>query len=211
MNLVRRHAALLRRYGHQHWWPAKARGYEARCLEICTGAILTQNTNWKNVERALNNLRQGGTTSLDRLLAMPRKRLAALVRPSGYYNQKAVKLLAFAAFVRAAYGGSFRRMFKVPTMALRERLLGVHGIGKETADSMLLYAGNKPIFVIDAYTKRWCAEFDAVFSDYDEYREFFEKHLPRKVKLFQEFHALIVAWAKDRSRRTDASVRRMRS
>lgn len=197
MNVFRLYGQLRRQYGPQAWWPAKARGYEARCLEICLGAILTQNTNWKNVERALDNLRRAGALSLPRLLVMPRKELAALIRPSGYYNQKAIKLQAFAAFVQAGCGGSFRKMFKQPTMAVREQLLRVHGIGKETADSMLLYAGNKPIFVIDAYTKRLLAGKGIVFKEYDEYRNFFEKQLRRNVKLYQEFHALMVRWGKE--------------
>lgn len=119
-----------------------------------------------------------------------------MIRPSGYYNHKALKLQAFAAFVKAQFAGSFRRMFKEPTMALREQLLGVHGIGKETADSMLLYAGNKPIFVVDAYTKRMLAKHGVVFREYDQYRQWFEKRLSRKVKLYQEFHALIVTSGK---------------
>ncbi len=204
-DLRRLYRSLFRRYGPQGWWPARARGYEARCLEICVGAILTQNTNWKNVERALGNLRRVQALSLGKFLAMPRSRLAELIRPSGYFNQKSLKLKAFATFVKARHQGSFRRMFKTPTMALREQLLGVHGVGRETADSMLLYAGSKPIFVVDAYTRRWCVKLGVVFNQYDEYREFFEKRLPRNVNLFQEFHALIVAWAKDRSRRTERS------
>lgn len=168
---------------------------------MCVGAILTQNTNWKNVERALVNLRQAKALSLEKLLTVPRSRLAALIRPSGYYNQKALKLQAFCRFVQLEYGGRFRRMFREPTMALRGQLLRIHGIGKETADSMLLYAGNKPVFVIDTYTKRMLAKQGIAFRQYDEYREWFEKRLPRNVKLFQEFHALLVAWGKARLQR----------
>ncbi|MBI4092899.1 MAG: endonuclease III domain-containing protein [Candidatus Kerfeldbacteria bacterium] len=197
MNFLRLYGQLRRQYGPQQWWPAKTRGFEARCLEICVGAILTQNTNWKNVEKALENLRHTRLLSLEKLLIMPRPKLATLIRPSGYYNQKAIKLQAFATFMKVQYGGSFRRMFIQPTMALRQQLVAVHGIGKETADSMLLYAGGKSIFVIDTYTKRMLAEHGIVFRQYDEYRQWFEKRLPRKVKLFQEFHALMVAWGKD--------------
>ncbi len=197
MNLRRLYTRLQRQYGPQHWWPTSARGYEARCFEICIGAILTQNTNWQNVERALDNLRQARALSLSVLLKMPRRQLAALIRPTGYYNQKAIKLQTFTTFVKAQYGGSFRQMFKQPTMALRQQLLAVHGIGEETADSILLYAGHKPIFVIDAYTKRLLARHGIVFREYDQYREWCEKRLPRKVKLYQELHALMVAAGKD--------------
>lgn len=205
-NLRRLYGALLQQYGRQYWWPANARSYEARCFEICVGAILTQSTNWKNVERALENLRRARALSLKKFFVMRRSTLARRIRPSGYYNQKALKLRAFAAFVTRRFGGSFRRMFAQPAEALREQLLGVHGIGRETADSMLLYAGNKPVFVIDAYTKRWCAARGITRKGYDEYRAWFESNLPRRVSLYKEFHALIVAWGKDRvqHRGTDA-------
>ncbi|MFH0829080.1 MAG: endonuclease III domain-containing protein [Candidatus Kerfeldbacteria bacterium] len=206
MDPRREYMALRRRYGPQHWWPVDGpKGYEAAALEICVGAILTQNTSWQNVKKALDNLRSAKAFSYKMLLTMPRKRLAQLIRPSGYYNQKALKLQAFLTFVAAEYGGSFRKMFKQPAMALREQLLAVHGIGKETADSMLLYAGNKPIFVVDAYTKRFLAEKGITFGDYDEYRVFFEKRLRRNVKLYQEFHALIVAWGKEGSRKQNVA------
>lgn len=198
MDPRREYAVLKRRFGAQHWWPIdRPKGYEASCLEMCTGAILTQNTSWQNVKKALDNLRGAKEFSFNRLLAMPRERLARLIRPSGYYNQKALTLQAFLTFVKARYGGRFRRMFSEPTMTLREKLLSVHGIGKETADSMLLYAGRKPIFVVDAYTKRYLAAKGITFDDYDEYRAYFEKHLRRNVKFYQEYHALIVAWGKE--------------
>lgn len=196
MDLRRLYRLLRKQYGPQAWWSAQVRGYEARCFEICVGAILTQNTNWKNVEKALGHLRSVRGLSLARMRTMQRRTLASLIRPSGYYNQKALKLQAFCTFVITEYGSSFRRMFREPTMALREKLLGVHGIGKETADSILLYAGQKPIFVIDSYTKRLLAGKGIVFKEYDEYREWFEKRLRRNVKLYQEFHALIVAAGK---------------
>ncbi|MBI4090323.1 MAG: hypothetical protein HY421_02875 [Candidatus Kerfeldbacteria bacterium] len=196
LNVRRLYQTLRRQYGAQRWWPAKAQGYEARCFEICVGAILTQHTNWQNVERALSHLRSTDSLSLERMVAMSRSRLAILIRPSGFFNQKAIKLKALTAFVKTQYGGSFRRMFAELTMVLRQQLLTVHGIGKETADAILLYAGNKPIFVIDAYTKRFLAAQGVAFRAYDEYRWFFEKRLPRKVKLYQEFHALLVAHGK---------------
>jgi len=201
MNLSRLYSILRRQYGPQHWWPVDGpKSYEASALEICVGAILTQNTNWQNVKKALDNLRIAKAFSFGQLRTMPRKQLAQLIRPSGYYRQKALKIQAFLTFAEAEYGGTFRRMFREPTMALRAKLLGVHGIGKETADSMLLYAGKKPIFVIDAYTKRFLAEKGILFDDYDGCRAFFEKHLRRNVKLYQEYHALIVAWGKEQRR-----------
>lgn len=198
MDLRQHYRVLFKKYGPQQWWPAQASEPEARALEICVGAILTQNTNWQNVEHALERLRQARVLSFPKLLGMPEDQLAEHIRPSGYYHEKAKKLRTFLTFVRSEYGASFQRMFEQPTMSLRQQLLGIHGIGKETADSMLLYAGNKPIFVIDSYCKRWLKKKGIEFEEYDEYREFFEKHLPRNVKLYQDFHALIVAWGKDR-------------
>ena len=174
--------------GPQSWWPAKTP------FEVIVGAILTQNTNWTNVERAIANLRR------ERLLsprAMERASLAhlgLLIRSSGYFRQKAKKLKAFVRFLHDEYTGSLRRMFRTPTAELREKLLGVHGIGPETADSILLYAGGKEIFVIDAYTKRilsrhgWVGEK----ATYEKMRTLVESHLARDVSRYNEFHALLV-------------------
>ena len=142
------YTALLRHYGSQNWWPARSR------FEVIVGAYLTQNTNWSNVEKAISNLRRAGMLNVN---AMRRARLAALeklVRPSGYFRQKARKLKTFIAFLDQQYSGSLSRMFSQPGEKLRAELLALNGVGPETADSILLYAGNHPVFVVDAYTRR---------------------------------------------------------
>ncbi|MEM4266335.1 MAG: endonuclease, partial [Candidatus Woesearchaeota archaeon] len=174
---------LLAKHGPQGWWPTRNMGYhpsnksrklsEDEMLEICVGAILTQNTAWKNVEKALDNLFSARAMSLRRLASMPRARLAQLIRSSGYYNQKAERLQLFARHVLKEHR-SFSRMFKQDLEPLREELLSLKGIGPETADSMLLYAGRKPIFVIDAYTKRICAR-EGICKPDVEYHELQEK------------------------------------
>jgi endonuclease III related protein len=184
--------ALHRTLGPQQWWPAETP------FEVIVGAILTQNTTWKNVERAIANLREAGLLDPARLARVRLPRLERLVRPSGYYRQKARKLKAFLLFLDAEFGGSLDRMFRMPTAALREKLLAVHGIGPETADSILLYAGNHPVFVIDAYARRVLARHslaDARVS-YDDAQALFHLHLPREAPLFNQYHALLVETGK---------------
>jgi endonuclease-3 related protein len=142
------YTALLARYGPQNWWPARSR------FEVIVGAYLTQNTNWSNVEKALLNLRRARKLSVRAMRAMPIDELETLVRPSGYFRQKARNLKTFLAFLDERYSGSLSRMFAEPTAKLRAELLDLTGIGPETADSILLYAGNHPVFVVDAYTRR---------------------------------------------------------
>ena len=142
------YTALLARYGPQNWWPARSR------FEVIVGAYLTQNTNWSNVEKALLNLRRARRLSLNALRDMPIAELEIPVRPSGYFRQKARNLKTFIAFLDERYSGSLTRMFSQPTEKLRTQLLGLNGVGPETADSILLYAGNHPVFVVDAYTRR---------------------------------------------------------
>jgi len=174
-------------FGPQHWWPGKTQ------FEIIVGTILTQNTSWKNVERAIANLREARLLSPAAIERVPLPRLERLIRSSGYYRQKARKLKAFCHFLRTEYG-SLKRMFETPTMPLREKLLGVFGVGPETADSILLYAGGHPVFVVDAYTKRVLARHGWAHekSKYDDVRWMFERQFPGDVKRFNEFHALIV-------------------
>lgn len=138
-------------FGPQHWWPSSKSGGP---FEIIVGAILTQSTAWTNVEKAIANLRRARLLTPRAIQRVPFSRLARLIRPSGYFRQKANKLKVFVRFLRDEYGGSLARMFRTPTAALREKLLAVHGIGPETADSILLYAGRHPVFVVDAYTRR---------------------------------------------------------
>jgi endonuclease-3 related protein len=140
--------ALLSRWGPQNWWPAQSR------FEVIVGAYLTQNTNWINVEKALLNLRRARLLGVSGIRTVPIARLEALVRPSGYFRQKARNLKTFIAFLDRQYSGSLTRMFAQPTEKLRAELLALNGVGPETADSILLYAGSHPVFVVDAYTRR---------------------------------------------------------
>jgi endonuclease III related protein len=182
------YGAMSTRLGPMRWWPAKTP------FEVIVGAILTQNTAWTNVERAIEKLRKERVLSMAAVEKIPVARLGRLIRSSGYFRQKAKKLKAFVRFVRNQFGGSLKRMFAVPTMELREKLLGVHGIGPETADSILLYAGNHPIFVVDAYTRRIMTRHGILNekNTYDEIRTHFEKNLPQHARLYNEYHALIV-------------------
>ncbi len=163
------------------------------------GAILTQSTAWTNVEKAILNLRREKLLTPLAIEKVSFSRLARLVRPSGYFRQKARKLKAFVRFLRKQYGGSLNRMFRTPTPELREKLLAVHGIGPETADSILLYAGGRPVFVIDAYTKRVLARHGWVSENarYNEMREFFERNLSPDAARYNEFHALLVQVGKN--------------
>lgn len=142
------YTALLARYGPQNWWPARSR------FEVIVGAYLTQNTNWSNVEKAMANLRRARRLSVSAMRQIPLDELESLVRPSGYFRQKARNLKTFIAFLDRQYSGSLTRMFAQPTEKLRAELLELNGVGPETADSILLYAGNHPVFVVDAYTRR---------------------------------------------------------
>lgn len=163
------------------------------------GAILTQNTSWTNVARAIENLRDERLLTPTAIEQAPLPRIESLIRPSGYFRQKARKLKAFCAFFRAEYRGSLKRMFETPTMVLREKLLGVFGIGPETADSILLYAGGHPVFVVDAYTKRMLARHGWADADakYEDVRWMSERQFPGDTERFNEFHALIVNTGKN--------------
>lgn len=191
---------LLRHFGPQGWWPtqasAKRKAKSVKQFEVCVGAILTQNTAWGNVEKALRNLIAARALDPAVIVSMKEVRLARLIRPAGYFRQKAKKLKIFSRWVLDEFSGEFERMKRLPLSTLRAELLSLWGIGPETADSMLLYALGKPSFVIDAYTKRLCDCFGIVFKDYHEYQNFFTSYLPKSVKLYNEYHALIVAWGK---------------
>lgn len=179
--------------GPQHWWPGSHRPFE-----VIVGAILVQHASWKNVELALANLRSARLLSLQALEGVGLRRLERLIRPSGYYCQKAVKLKAFCTFLTYEFGGSLRRMFDTPTLLLREKLLNVYGIGPETADSILLYAGGHGVFVVDAYTRRLLTRHGWIHerTTYDDVRWLFERQFPGNIELFNEFHALIVSAGK---------------
>jgi endonuclease-3 related protein len=160
-------------WGCQHWWPAQSR------FEVIVGAYLTQNTAWRNVEKALGNLRKAKLLTIDGIRRTPQTKLARLIRSSGYYRQKARRLKTFISFLDARYGGSLTRMFARPTAELRDELLALNGVGQETADSILLYAGNHPVFVVDAYTRRILERHNMVSTKatYEEIRELCEPAL----------------------------------
>ncbi|MEW6748801.1 MAG: endonuclease III domain-containing protein [Candidatus Micrarchaeota archaeon] len=174
---------LLSEYGPQRWWPADSR------YEVVVGALLTQNTNWKNVEKAIANLKEAGLLSPEKLLETQNPELETLIRPSGFYRQKAERLKALTE--------RYLELLERGTEPTREDLLDVKGVGKETADSILLYAFDLPYFVIDAYTRRFCAHHQLFQGkEHDDYRQFFESSLPKDVSLYKEYHALIVEWGK---------------
>ena len=183
---------LLDRHGPRHWWPAETP------FEVCVGAILTQNTNWGNVEKAIVNLKREGLLSPDALRDVDTERLAQVIRPAGFFNVKSARLKGFVAWLAERFGGSLERMFAGDWQELRRELLAVHGIGPETGDSILLYAGHKPTFVVDAYTKRIFSRLGIIApsASYEEVRSLFMDNLPADVLLFNEYHALIVEHAK---------------
>ena len=186
--LVSMYKAAFEQLGPQHWWPGETP------FEVCVGAILTQNTNWKNVERAIGNLKERNLLDPKKLLALPPRELAQLIRPAGYFNIKTKRLRNFLKFLQEEYGGDLDRMSDERTETLREKLLSVSGIGRETADSIVLYAAQKPLFVVDAYTKRILLRHGLIDeeADYDRIQEFFTDHLETDLGIFNEYHALIV-------------------
>jgi endonuclease-3 related protein len=179
-------------FGPQRWWPGETP------FEIAIGAILTQNTNWGNVEKAIENLKRDKALNVESINNMKTEKLASLIKPAGYFNVKAKRLKAFISFLTNEYHGSLKRMKKEEMQTLRVRLLQVHGVGPETADSILLYALEKPVFVIDAYTKRILSRHILMEYDksYEEFQKIFHSSLKRDVKLFNEYHALFVRLGK---------------
>ncbi len=180
-------------FGPQHWWPAKTP------FEVMVGAVLTQNTSWQNVEKAIANLKKNKLLEPHTLHRLPKKRLAALIKSAGYYNIKAKRLKNFLGFLIKDYSGKLKAMSSEDTAHLRQKLLFVNGIGPETADSMLLYALNKPVFVVDAYTKRILSRhgFIKEGATYEEIQNLFMQNLAKDVKLFNEYHALLVRLGKE--------------
>lgn len=186
-DLLKLYQRLYRWLGPRHWWPAETP------FEVMVGAILTQNVSWRNVEKAIANLSEAGLLDLAALHRAAEEDLYPLVRPTGYYRVKAKKLKALCAFLFERYGGSLEAMFSRPLESLRPELLAVYGVGPETADAMLCYAGNLPIMVMDAYTRRVFSRLGLVSGDvsYDDLQIFFMSRLPRDGALFNEYHALI--------------------
>jgi endonuclease-3 related protein len=184
---------LFKRFGPQDWWPGETP------FEVIVGAILTQNTNWANVEKAIINIKNADVLSPDELHRLDITKLAQLIRPAGYFNIKAKRLKNFLDWFFENYSGKLENLENVRTPELREQLLSVRGIGPETADSILLYALNRPVFVVDAYTARICARHQLISedADYHQIQETFESNLPSSTQLFNEYHALIVNLGKD--------------
>lgn len=182
------YAALFAAYGRQHWWPGRTR------FEVIVGAILTQNTSWSNVQLGIENLRRAHLLTVSAMASVPSTRLRQLIRPSGYFRQKTKTLKAFVRFLRTEYAGLLTQMFRTPTLTLRRQLLDVRGIGPETADCILLYAGKHPVFVVDAYTQRILERHGLIHSkaDYEAIRASFERSIPADATLYNEFHALLV-------------------
>lgn len=187
------HHRLLARYRPQHWWPADSP------FEVIIGAILTQSTAWSNVEKAIANLKERKALSPDALRRLPTEELSQLVHPSGYYNAKALKIKAFVQWLGEHWDDDLDRMFALDTPLLRQDLLRVHGIGEETADSIILYAAKKAIFVIDAYTRHIISRLglESSTNSYAAFQDLFMQHLPPDEKLFNEYHALLVRHGKD--------------
>ena len=180
-------------FGPQQWWPGETR------FEIITGAILTQNTNWANVEKAINNLKSADCLIPEKIHSLDAAQLAQLIRPSGYFNIKAKRLKNFVNWLFDNYNGELTDLENIDTGRLREELLTIKGVGRETADSILLYAFDRPIFVMDTYTARVAFRHELIGpeADYEQLQELFESSLPADTQLFNEYHALLVRVGKE--------------
>jgi endonuclease-3 related protein len=179
---------LLLSFGKRNWWPGETE------LEIIVGAILTQNTSWKNVEKAINNMKAQGVLDVDTLHTITKDQLGEIIKPSGFYNQKSSRLKLFINVLHENFNKSIDNLKYYDTNDLRKLMLSINGIGPETADSIMLYALNRPVFVVDAYTKRFLKNHQIYDGDdrYDDIQNFFMANLPLDTYLFNEFHALIV-------------------
>lgn len=203
------YSKLYSHFGKQNWWPVTLDnetipGYhkniklnEKQKLEICFGAILTQNTSWKNVEKAIIQLNKNQLISINKILKINKNKLANIIKSSGYYNQKAKKLKNFSLFLFNNYNGNIDEFFNNEIKVLRNELLSINGIGPETADSIILYAAKKPIFVIDAYTKRIMGRIGFKEESYDELQKLFMNNLNNYEKVFNEYHGLLVELGKN--------------
>ncbi|MBM2832140.1 MAG: uncharacterized protein HW414_1192 [Dehalococcoidia bacterium] len=180
-------------HGPQHWWPAD------EPFEVIVGAILTQSTAWTNVEKAIARLKEAEALSIDSLHALSSDEVARLIYPSGFYNAKARKLKAFVTDIKGSGGGDLKSLFALDIPTLRRHLLAINGIGEETADSIILYAAGKPVFVVDAYTRRTFQRLGLLSpeEDYAAVQSFFMQNLPEEANLFNEYHALLVRHGKN--------------
>ncbi len=190
---------LHKKFGPQDWWPGET------ALECILGAILTQNTSWKNVEKAIDNLKRENLISVEDLSLIQTDELAELIRPSGYYNQKALKIKSFISFLVEEFAGSLDSMFAADKSLLRDKLLSIKGIGPETADSIMLYAGGIPVFVVDAYTWRVLYRHGLApeQTSYGEIQEIFTVSLQEDAAIFNEYHALLVKLGKEHCRKRE--------
>ena len=181
------------RFGPQHWWPGESP------FEVIVGAILTQNTSWHNVEKTINNLKQAGVLSPEKLYRIPVRRLACLIKPAGYFNLKTNRLKSFMGVLFGCYNGDLKNMFRCRTVRLRQVLLEINGIGPETADSILLYAAARPVFVVDAYTRRIFLRLGLIKEgdSYGQIQNSLMGRLKRNTRVFNEYHALLVRLGKD--------------
>ncbi len=186
-------------FGPQNWWPAETK------WEVIVGTILTQAVSWKNVEKAVANMKKAECLTFAELEKIDEKKLAGIIKPAGYYNMKAKKIKAFVNFVAEKYNGQLSEMFKVEVEKLRKELLSVYGIGPETADSILLYAGEYPVFVVDNYTRRIFSRLGYVEKDikYQELKKIIENNLSPDVKIYNEYHALLVELGKNYCTKSD--------
>ncbi|MFH1790855.1 MAG: endonuclease III domain-containing protein [Candidatus Omnitrophota bacterium] len=184
---------LYEKLGPQHWWPGDTP------FEVMIGAILTQNTSWSNVEKAIENLKKDNLLSPAKMQSLTKKRLARIIKPSGFFNVKAVRIISFLGYLKKRYKNNISAMKRRAPGRLRAELLSVKGIGRETADSILLYALGKPVFVVDAYTKRILSRHGLAGADwdYDDLQRLFADNLPRDSRLYNEYHALIVSAGKN--------------
>ncbi len=200
MNTLQKiYGTLAREYGNLGWWPTTTLN---KATEVIIGAILTQNTSWKNVEKAIANLAAAGMVDFRKIAAASKEKIALLIKPSGYYNQKADRLQLFAQYVCDNYGGNVNKLLQKDIGELRSELLQLKGIGPETADSIILYAANKPVFVVDTYTKRIFSRIGVCGSDvsYDELQQLLVNGLPENMRtaaVFNQYHALLVELGKD--------------
>jgi endonuclease III related protein len=190
--LMRIYERLYRAYGPRHWWPGETP------FEVMVGAILTQNTSWRNVEKAIDHLKEAGVLNIEGINRLGKAELARLIRPSGFFRLKTDRLKAFVDFLMDRYDGSLDRMRRKDVETLRPKLLEVKGIGPETADSILLYGLRKPVFVVDAYTKRVFSRQGIISeaASYEEVQRLFMDHLPHDERLYNEYHALLVQLGK---------------
>lgn len=190
--LLTNYKILLKHFGRQHWWPGDTR------WEIMVGAVLTQNTAWSNVEKAINNLKKADSLNYREFIKLPKNKLSRYIRSAGYFNQKASYLKNISGYIERHYKGNLKKLFSGELKSIREELLSIKGIGSETADSMLLYAGNKQIFVIDAYTKRITSRWGIKNNgSYTDLQRIFQENLPGDTRLYNEYHALLVALGKN--------------